>query len=84
MVYICSECGRTCMRVLKYEKDGKILGLCQECFEEKIQEDNNIITDKMKNQIDYLTDIVKRLVETTNNLRSDINYLKSELKKVKK
>jgi radical SAM superfamily enzyme with C-terminal helix-hairpin-helix motif len=84
MVYICEECGKICLRVLKYEKDGKIIGLCQECFEKKVQEKNNLSINKTKDQIDYLTDIVKRLVETTNNLRSDINYLKSELKKVKK
>ena len=78
MVYICEECGKTCMHSYQYEKDGKITVLCQHCFNDKVAQDEASSAKKMKDQIDYLSDTVKRLVETTNNLRSDINYLKSE------
>lgn len=84
MVYICEECGKTCMHSYQYEEDGKTTVLCQHCFNKRVAQNEASYTKKMKDQIDYLSDIVKRLVETTNNLRSDINYLKSELKKVKK
>ena len=84
MVYICEECGKACMHSYQYEKDGKITVLCQHCFNNKVAQDETSSTKKVKDQIDYLSDIVKRLVETTNNLRNDITYLKNEIKKVKK
>ena len=72
------------MHSYQYEKDGKITVLCQHCFNDKVAQDEASSAKKMKDQIDYLSDTVKRLVETTNTkkMKDQIDYLSDIVKRL--
>lgn len=87
MVYICEHCGQTTMREYIYE--GK--RLCIHCFNKFVNDAEGAVTEKLVKQVDYLSDIVKRLTQDYSNLTSkvytltkELNNVKTELRKVKK
>ena len=79
MVYICEHCGQTTMREYIYE--GK--RLCIHCFNKFVNDAEGAVTKKLVKQVDYLSDIVKRLTQDYSNLTSKVDALTKELNNVK-
>ena len=87
MVYVCRECGSAIMK--EYIHEGR--ALCFHCYNKFVNNQEGATIEKLKNQVEYLTDIIKRLTQDYSNLTTkvdtmskELNNIKTELRKVKK